>query len=370
MIGKIVKPYCWKYRFLYFTYPSFRIKLWTRSFFDSMSYYPEMSSQRKSQIRICIEQLINLLRHGSFDDFYFLYGFDIKGLRNKKEYVYYDDFFVRRDYMNFHRGIQYVGILRDKLMFYCFAAAMNVPTPRVVGTIEKGVLSELFNGNSSSPFDYIVRHQFDGFIKAISGECGNGVYAVRAKDNESILVDDDVLTREGFMQLIENGKFIVQERITNQHPKLSALHQQSVNTIRLVTVMKDGKCSFLPPLLRVGAGHNKVDNWAKGGLAIGIDVATCTLNEYGYLKPQYGCKTDRHPDTGIIFKGYQLPYLEESIRLAMSLHEKLPKIHSIGWDLAITENGPIIIEGNDNWEISLHQACSHGWYKEFKELFY
>ena len=54
----------------------------------------------------------------------------------------------------------------------------------------------------------------------------------------------------------------------------------------------------------------------------------------------------------------------------MSFHEKLGDIHSIGWDIAITKDGPIFIEGNDNWELSLMQACNGGLKGEFEEFFY
>ena len=76
-----------------------------------------------------------------------------------------------------------------------------------------------------------------------------------------------------------------------------------------------------------------------------------------------------HPDTGIVFDGYELPYIGEAIDLAKAFHSHFKNIHSIGWDIAITENGPCFIEGNDNWEISLVQACSKGLRKEFQEFF-
>lgn len=48
----------------------------------------------------------------------------------------------------------------------------------------------------------------------------------------------------------------------------------------------------------------------------------------------------------------------------------LPELHSVGWDIAIGDAGPIFIEGNDNWEINGPQICNGGLRKEFNELFY
>jgi histone deacetylase complex regulatory component SIN3 len=112
-----------------------------------------------------------------------------------------------------------------------------------------------------------------------------------------------------------------------------------------------------------------VDNWAVGGLAIGIDVENESLHKYGFYKPGYGTKALEHPNSGIVFDGYKIPFLQQAIEQAKNLHSFLPGVHSIGWDIAIGENGPIIIEGNDNWEISLVQICSHGLQKEFDNYF-
>lgn len=71
-----------------------------------------------------------------------------------------------------------------------------------------------------------------------------------------------------------------------------------------------------------------------------------------------------------MFDGYKVPYMKEAIDEAIRFHSMLPTIHSIGWDIAITEDGPCFIEGNDNWEISLMQISNHGLQKEFNKYFY
>ena len=56
-----------------------------------------------------------------------------------------------------------------------------------------------------------------------------------------------------------------------------------------------------------------------------------------------------HPDSGIVFSELLIPYLAESIELAKSAHRWMPYMYSIGWDVAITPNGPLLLEGNDDW---------------------
>ena len=58
----------------------------------------------------------------------------------------------------------------------------------------------------------------------------------------------------------------------------------------------------------------------------------------------------------------------EAVELACRAHRSLYGIRTIGWDVAISDNGPVFIEGNDNWEISLNQACDRPLRKDWEEV--
>ena len=81
------------------------------------------------------------------------------------------------------------------------------------------------------------------------------------------------------------------------------------------------------------------------------------LKDIGFYKPPFGLKSDHHPDSGVYFSGFKIPMYKEAVELVVKAHKALYGIHSIGWDVAFTIDGPILIEGNDNWAISLMQAC-------------
>lgn len=112
--------------------------------------------------------------------------------------------------------------------------------------------------------------------------------------------------------------------------------------------------------VRMGREGSCVDNWAKGGVFVGVDLETGNLMKDGFLKPPYGTKVKNHPDNGLLFEGFAIPYFKQAVELCMAAHSKLYRIHSIGWDVAITQEGPVLIEGNSLWEISLLQATSGG----------
>ena len=68
-------------------------------------------------------------------------------------------------------------------------------------------------------------------------------------------------------------------------------------------------------------------------------------------KPDY--KT--HPISGKILLGFQIPFWYESLELAKKAALLYPQNRSVGWDIAIKNNGPILIEGNHNWGARLWQ---------------
>ncbi|WP_240696995.1 sugar-transfer associated ATP-grasp domain-containing protein [Vibrio kanaloae] len=55
-------------------------------------------------------------------------------------------------------------------------------------------------------------------------------------------------------------------------------------------------------------------------------------------------------------KGNPVKSWSDAINQASNAHRLVPKVKSISWDIAITEEGACIIEGNENWDIVMFQA--------------
>lgn len=100
---------------------------------------------------------------------------------------------------------------------------------------------------------------------------------------------------------------------------------------------------------------------------MGIDQSG-KLMKTGYYKPQYDTTVIQHPDTGVVFENVVVPYFEDVKKAIVKLHTFLYRCHSIGWDVAVTKNGPVFIEGNSLWEISMPQAA-HGGLKSIEPCF-
>lgn len=164
----------------------------------------------------------------------------------------------------------------------------------------------------------------------------------------------------------DSGMWLFEEFI-EQDPRMAAWHPSSVNTIRIPSIMtKDGPVVILP-LFRTGKNGNVVDNCHNdGGLMAVPDAKTGVLLTDGY--DVFTNVVETHPNSGMKFKGWQVPEWDSLIKTAAELHKSLPKQHKyVGFDFALTKDGWVVVEGN--WGNFPHQVCvGYGIRKEFERL--
>jgi hypothetical protein len=333
----------------------------------SRTYWP--AEPRKSRPRVFGELLWWLVRNGEANRFYYVYGLDLKS-RRRTDVMPFNRFQYLRSRANLRMGqpphnYNYVCVLRDKFLFAQFASSLGVPAPRIFALLDGSRVTWL-DRNETVPLESLGESAgstlLDGFCKEFSGMQGSGAFP--------LLIDEGKLFVDGRQVSVDElrtrltGRFLFQQRI-EQHPAIRRLNPGSVNTLRLVSFCSDAKARVLFGALRVGTGNKHVDNWAAGGLIVRIDLDSGELRGEGFFKPGYGGRTGVHPDSGVVFDGFRIPFFFEAIAMVVRLHEYLPRIHSIGWDVAVTDSGPVIVEGNDDWDGVIQMAVDHDFRQQF-----
>lgn len=191
--------------------------------------------------------------------------------------------------------------------------------------------------------------------------CGIGVHIV---DMQSINGGATELLNH--YKNLDGGQWLFEELIV-QDPTMAAWHESSVNTVRVPSVRTKNGCKVILPLFRTGKNGNLVDNCHNdGGLMAVPDAKTGILVTDGY--DVFTNKVEKHPNSGMKFKDWQVPQWDELIKTASALHESLPKHHKyVGFDFALTPKGWMVVEGN--WGNFPHQVCvHHGIRQEFEKL--
>lgn len=139
------------------------------------------------------------------------------------------------------------------------------------------------------------------------------------------------------------------EEETRQHFAFQALNPSSVNTVRIVTLLWEERVHLLSAVLRMGR-DGIVDNLAAGGYAAPLDIMTGVVNgpavdKKGGRKRSY----DRHPLSQTMIMGFKISDWDDVKRMIEEAAQAVPQVRTVGWDVAIAGDGPMLVEGNHNW---------------------
>lgn len=174
--------------------------------------------------------------------------------------------------------------------------------------------------------------------KPLDKSGGNGIEKVMRAD----FVSD-----EEMLNWLKEKNFGLAEECIVQCETMAEFNRSSVNTYRICTVLEQGEPHVLYFYVRMGCDGRAVDNLHSGGVACPVDPETGVITHPGYSAYLGERKTHMvHPETKHQLAGFQLPMHKEAIEVAFAAARKLPQVAYVGWDLAITDKGPVLIEGN------------------------
>lgn len=216
---------------------------------------------------------------------------------------------------------EYFDLFNDKLKF-------NAEFDRFLGR-------EWIDVFSASPeeFGEFLKRNPVIIAKPLDGEGGKGIDRYDAADYPDAI---------SLYTLISERKQRLVEAFVRQHPEMSRLYPNSVNTLRMFTFCKDGEGHFLQAILKIGNG-GVIDNFSSGGMYTYTD-------ENGVVDipavDQADNLYEKHPITGTEIIGFKVPLYGEAVKLVEEAATVVPQVAYVGWDVAIGEDGPVLIEGN------------------------
>lgn len=162
------------------------------------------------------------------------------------------------------------------------------------------------------------------------------------------VIKNSEYTSTGLIEYMRIKNYDLAEEYVVQHSDLMKLSPSGLNTIRVITQLCDGVVDILGARLRISV-NSPVDNMAAGNLAAWVDVDTGVVMGPGVFSDITKEDVSIHPVTGQQITCFIVPEWNKVIDLARNTAKYIPDNRSVGWDIAITEDGPELIEGNHNW---------------------
>ena len=182
-------------------------------------------------------------------------------------------------------------------------------------------------------FKKFTKNKKNIFAKPPTDFGGHGIEKINVKEEKDL---------EKLYKTLKKKKLNLIEEEIIQADELNKLNPYAVNSFRIVTLVKDNKVHLLANALRIN-----IDD----AIAIGCNDAYMRLNEKGKICSRViddvANVYEEHPMAKIKFNTLTIPYVKEAFEMVKKAALEVPEVRYVGWDIAITEKGPVIMEGNE-----------------------
>jgi Sugar-transfer associated ATP-grasp len=328
--------------------PGRRLKQAARLVFVARSYVKEIV---KCIGRFPLSEVLFGMRHAFAADRVFLYG---------RQGILSGDYLtdLQRQFTRFINSKPARELLEDKLLF-----------ERVVGYLACVPTNYLYCDDRRP---VVVSDEWDAITRCRDPEITHRLVLKRARGGGGIRIKF-IEMRQGTVRLGDKtmsltdfyGFFARRDenllcKFIEQSDFCHKIYPHTTNTLRIICMRESNGEPFIGrAVLRLGTQKSKgVDNFGQGGLAASVDLETGTLGravEHYTKAPRPPSIYPCHPDTNTPIAGEALPGWEGARDVVLRLMHQLPFLNYVGWDVIMTNSGPVILEGNNYSGVRLAQ---------------
>ncbi len=307
----------------------------------------------QGRARQFLAQVRLAFRHSLAPRAYYFYGLYEAG-NERQASLYVQDHEILPLLRSVMGNVDY-QVFDDKRRFHAECRRLGLPTIPIIAEFESGSLKQWGDCAGAR-----LPHT-DLFAKPALGKCGKGVmtYAYespgRYRRSDGMLLAEDGLLAE-LAACSQETPYILQPRYRS-HPAIASVSAAALCTSRVVTCrMPDGRCEEIMTIFKMPAGECCTDNMSTGGIAVAVDARSGELGS-AISKGLDAARTDVHPATGKRISGMRIPRWQEARALCLRAQAAFPDYAFIGWDVAVTGEGPMLVEGNLRWGVESMQRA-------------
>lgn len=236
-------------------------------------------------------------------------------------------------------------LLNDKQLFAESMAAEGLPS---IPTIDYITSVEQLT-------EHLMRHKTSIFIKPVSGSRNDGCFALEFNHEQGRYQLENGSPRDRNNEIIRelNSRSIklplIIQPLHKNHPEIDYGQKRPLAVIRLITAVTDRHPHPVSAILELPFNiHGNPVLPLKLNIATGA-IGPPPLNRVGTPEA-----IDRWAKS---LEGQRVPRWSKLLNVAQKAHRFFPNVHTIGWDLAVTDDGIVLLEGNINWAVAAHQIA-------------
>lgn len=265
---------------------------------------------------------------------YFVYGFSDLSIAQRCEFLSQSQIDTIFNTLNDRAGMD---ILNDKMRAY----------EKYKPFYKRDIIMISSLGDLEAFSDFAKKHS-RFIIKPLKGSTGTNV---------KLCDISDYGTPASFLDAHKEMFPAVCEELIINHPAMASIHPESVNSLRVFSYTNGVDAKVVCAWLKAGIGSQVIDNGSSGGILAAIDEKTGTV--VSIARDEANRDFAAHPDTGFVFKGFQIPRWDECVEIVKKCALVQPNVRSVGWDVALSaDKGWQIIEGNAHGMVSVIQVAS------------
>jgi hypothetical protein len=262
--------------------------------------------------------------------------------------------------------LEHQYLTAKKLDFNVYAAEANLPTAEVLAVVSKqpsgcgvpslGTEEEFRTWMAANSVAEVVLKPVDGTkgwgVLSLGEQVGNGQWKTLPQGN----IMDVAAIWAHCARYLYRGGAIIQRRLA-PHPTLAELMPDVLHTVRVITYLNPQPV-LIDAVLRVGNGKGAADNMAQGGIVVPLNLSTGRCGQAMRLVDGLPQRIDNHPISGNRITGIVLPDWRQVCDLAKAAAQRFSMQKSIGWDVGLTTRGPVLLEGNSCYDLTVNQIAN------------
>lgn len=251
---------------------------------------------------------------------------------------------------------------------YEYQLIMNPPKYREVLS-DKALFMEQFNDLGGRKWATLLMLEKDpSFASAFVANAGGKLVIKNSKGQagKQVKVLDTLnKSKDQIIEMMRSNHYDLAEYFVVQHDDFMSLSPAGLNTVRILTQHLGNRIDIVLSFVRISVNSDvdnlSTDNYGRN-FGCPVDLSTGKFDGPGVYLNRMIPNIYEHPVTKIELVGFQIPFWKECIDLVTKAAELTPQNKSVGWDVGVTNNGPVLIEGNHNWN-NLSMVLSGKGYK-------